>query len=1378
MVALSISKLRVGAEAYQLSGVAQTLDDYYTGAGEAAGRWVGAGSETLGLGGDVEPDDLRAVLAGLMPTGGGLTPNGTPPIAHPRRVPGFDLTFKVPKSVSVLYAVSDDPRVQGAIIDAGNTAVDHVVGWLEREAVRVRRGSNSVPLVDKREALGGVRDGIREIETTGLVAASFRHRTSRAGDPFLHWHVLAANMAEGVDGKWSSIVHPHLFSHARAAGEVFQAVVRDELTKSLGVEWRPGRHVHEVVGVPDEIMRVFSKRRAEIDAYIAATGTPADGDGHERAALATRRSKGEQETTVGLSQRWRDEAIDNGWGPVEANDLIGAARDGVAVDDAWRLPTVWFDESGVAQNGDRLVDAEEWLADVLRRDLTNESSTFTAVDAVQAVAHRLGDGASVATIERVTNRLLSSPAVLPVGDAFTSRELADVEARFTGSLTASARLDGPSVSAVELGLAAAPTLGGDQAAAVADTATTTAAVSVLIGPAGTGKTYALNTVRELFEASGWRVRGAAPSARAATELASGAGIESSTMHSLLRRLAEGTDRFASTDLLVVDEAGMADIRTLQRLVSAATDAGARVLLVGDHRQLPEVGAGGGFLFATEHAHTVTQLSVNRRQKQPWEQTALTALRDGDVLEAVNAYVSYNRVIVAPDGGEMIEAAVNAWFDAQVSGVDLALVAGTNEMVDRLNTSVLARLTAPGGSLHHTDTMEFGGDTWHVGQRVVVRRNYRDHLDPTVQVRNGQTGTVANSDGREGIMVLLDDTAEPAWLNQRFLDASGRITAGYASTIHRTQGGTWDAAITVGLDGLYREGAYTALSRGRNENLIILTNPEARQLAAEAAQDPPRHDRGLRLPTEEPGTPEAELTDRIRRRQGKHLARHLDPDTPHIDRLAATLPYPALRAAAARAEQIERTATHTTGATPDELHRQLEQATRTATHLAPGVRIKALDRHNIGTVLHLNPTDHTARILFAGDGGREAVRTLSWDDLVVVDPDAAAQPLSGAAQAWLDRHHQRISDQLQAWEGTVSALGSTPDAARLYRRAANVVVDRAVNELAARQPEWLTNLIGPRPVFPEGATAWTAVLTDITRLRLDTHIPASAPGVGLPTTETSDRWLDLQRHIANTKQWLHDHPHHAMTEWPIRPSQQALLQRRAVVDHILDGAPPDQRHIITKLRAGQLTLADTHDALSSSLDTALNGQTARHTWIITNWVHVVEHTEITKALDTANFGPNIETLSQAILGITSSPELAAATRDQHPWLAAALNQLAQPTDTTINHHTVEWLEQAARYRTEHGLDHRDPLGPTPIDPQQRQTRQHLLDRFDTITAGQVERPATEVEPAITQEPEEIDFARSDSSIVTDLISNELAAIDADPIETHSIKRNEPGGIELS
>ena len=151
---LSLWKLRVGAEAYYLGQVAEGLDDYYTGHGEMPGRWLGNAAGALGLGGTVSGDDLRAVLAGLNP-GTGQTPNGDRLRTWKGRVPGFDLTFSAPKSVSVLYALAD-PLVRGQIVEALDAAVDDAVGWLEREACFVRRGSNN--RATARGASGGLRD--------------------------------------------------------------------------------------------------------------------------------------------------------------------------------------------------------------------------------------------------------------------------------------------------------------------------------------------------------------------------------------------------------------------------------------------------------------------------------------------------------------------------------------------------------------------------------------------------------------------------------------------------------------------------------------------------------------------------------------------------------------------------------------------------------------------------------------------------------------------------------------------------------------------------------------------------------------------------------------------------------------------------------------------------------------------------------------------------------------------------------------------------------------------------------------------------------------------------------------------------------------------
>ena len=164
-------------------------------------------------------------------------------------------------------------------------------------------------------------------------------------------HVLAANLVEGADGKWSAFAHPDLYRHGRAAGEVFQAVFREELTASLGVEWRPGRHVPEIAGIPQAILDLFSKRSTEVDAWLTATGTADTREGRQAAVLATRRHKPEVEDGR-FDEAWKAEAQAAGWGPDAAERLAGWSlqRPGHTVEGCWRLDDVVFDEDGGAEH--------------------------------------------------------------------------------------------------------------------------------------------------------------------------------------------------------------------------------------------------------------------------------------------------------------------------------------------------------------------------------------------------------------------------------------------------------------------------------------------------------------------------------------------------------------------------------------------------------------------------------------------------------------------------------------------------------------------------------------------------------------------------------------------------------------------------------------------------------------------------------------------------------------------------------------------------------------------------------------------------------------------------------------------------------------------
>lgn len=217
---LSIGKLAGSPEAgrYYTDAVARGREDYYQGSGEAPGAWTGGGAQLLGLVGRVDDETFASVLAGAAPNGSEVRLREA---QGKHDVAGFDLTFSAPKSVSVLLGLSDSGTA-GVVRDAHDQAVAAALGYLEREATFARRG----------------KGGRRFVRGDGLVVARFRHRTSRAGDPQLHTHAVVANTTR-AEGRWSTLDSRSIYRHAKTAGYLYHAALRDQLTQELGAG-RPG----------------------------------------------------------------------------------------------------------------------------------------------------------------------------------------------------------------------------------------------------------------------------------------------------------------------------------------------------------------------------------------------------------------------------------------------------------------------------------------------------------------------------------------------------------------------------------------------------------------------------------------------------------------------------------------------------------------------------------------------------------------------------------------------------------------------------------------------------------------------------------------------------------------------------------------------------------------------------------------------------------------------------------------------------------------------------------------------------------------------------------------------------------------------------------
>jgi conjugative relaxase-like TrwC/TraI family protein len=819
---LSIGKMVARSGEYYIATVANGREEYYTGSGESPGFWLGEGARRLGLEGSVAPDDLRQVLAGVSPNGEILTAGR---VDEAKRVAGFDLTWSAPKSVSLLFGLSD-PSTSAVVRGVHEDAVDQALGYLERHALSVRRGAGGQSIVGAE----------------GLVAAAFTHRTSRAGDPQLHTHVLVANVAEGVDGVWSAPDARLLYGHSRTAGFLYQGALRAGLTRALGVRFgEVSRGMAELDGVPKALLRAFSTRRREIEHQMAETGATSARSA-EMAALVTRSAKDAADagaTTMGLRKRWLAQVDSLGLGPA----VDGGPLDHLLGVEAWRPPTT----SEVAQLLDRLAGSE---------GLTAGHSTFERRDVARLAAEALPRGSRVTDVDVLADRFMKRSDVLAMASIgrggeirHTTLEMLAIERSL---LDAASRLrkEGRGMADREDLVSALnhfPLLSEEQSQMVASLTSSGSGVEVVVGKAGAGKTLALAAARESWESSGYHVLGTALSARAARGLRDGAGIESQTLASVLAGIESGRTQLGASDVVVIDEAGMVGTRALARLVESADSAGAKVVLVGDPRQLPEIEAGGALAGLVDRVGAI-ELSENRRQRESWERVALDALRMGRANVALATYERAGRIHAAPTMAEAQHAMVERWAQEFREGRDAVMLAASRRDVSSLNDLARAELRRSGRL--GPDLLEVDSLGFAAGDKVICLRN-----DRRLDVLNGTIGTVER---RKGNGLVVETADGPRALPAGYLEA-GYLGHAYAMTVHKSQGMTVERAFVLSSESLSQESGYVAMSRATQSTELFVPLGSA---AHEFTHDHRR---------QEPPDPLVDLTRRLQTSRAKQLA---------------------------------------------------------------------------------------------------------------------------------------------------------------------------------------------------------------------------------------------------------------------------------------------------------------------------------------------------------------------------------------------------------------------------------------------------------------------------------------------------------------------------
>ncbi len=245
----------LAADQLRRDGVSRGPVDYYLDPNEPPGRWWGSGCAAMELAGEVQPEQLAALLQARHPGYGGRLGRGF----GAKSARGFDATFSAPKSASLLWALSPDPWVRAEVLAAHDTAVLAGLDWFEHHGAVTRRG----------------KDGVDQVDTQGLVAALFRQHTSRTADPELHTHAVIAAKVQNPTGKWLSLDARFLKQQQRSISWVYASAVRSELSGRLGVSWGPVEEGHaEIHGVPGDLLKVFSQRSQQVEAKTPSWSLP------------------------------------------------------------------------------------------------------------------------------------------------------------------------------------------------------------------------------------------------------------------------------------------------------------------------------------------------------------------------------------------------------------------------------------------------------------------------------------------------------------------------------------------------------------------------------------------------------------------------------------------------------------------------------------------------------------------------------------------------------------------------------------------------------------------------------------------------------------------------------------------------------------------------------------------------------------------------------------------------------------------------------------------------------------------------------------------------------------------------------------------------
>ena len=628
---LSIANVKSGAqpESYYSGG-----DDYYNSKKEKApSQWRGELAKELELEGAVSPDDVNPLLNGILPDGQHIHHGGG------KRLRGVDHTLNAPKSVSIQALALGDVR----LIEAHERAVTIALRHAEQFAI--------------------TRDG----ETTGkLLIASYQHGTSRELDPHLHTHNVVINVTRKNDGSWRALNYRTYFENQKLITAVYRAELAREV-RALGYEIRlTGKnHGFELAHITPAQIRAFSKRAAQIETSLEKRGLDresATSKQLERETLATRRPKRNIDRTS-LGEQWHAKAIELG---IESK-LVEPIR---------------HPKSSKAKETTAL-----GAVDYAIEHLTERQAAVTETQVVQTA---LGAGMGYVNANEIYADLRQRESIREIfrqNGQLTTREMLDAEKHIISMAVSGRDQVSPitTLNRVAEGLQAS-SLNPGQRQAVTLIATSPDRVVGVQGRAGTGKTFMLTEVKRIAETNGYKLMGLGPSGRAVQELTD-AGVESRTIASF--NIAQDKE-IDGKSVIVVDEAGMVPTKDMRQILQTAEQHNAKVVVIGDEKQLKAVEAGRPFAQLYEHGIQFALMDEIQRQQNETLREAVIEASRGQIAQSISRMEPYITEIRADDKRyrTIADEFANRSSDERRNTL---VITGTNQARDAINREIRTAL---------------------------------------------------------------------------------------------------------------------------------------------------------------------------------------------------------------------------------------------------------------------------------------------------------------------------------------------------------------------------------------------------------------------------------------------------------------------------------------------------------------------------------------------------------------------------------------------------------------------------------------------------------------------------------------------------------------